>query len=45
MYKRSSLSWSKHKDFILLDLFAHFLAMFFAVWIYQGAPNLFRSEL
>ena len=45
MYKRSSLSWSKHKDFILLDLFALFLAMFFAVWIYQGAPNLFRSEL
>ena len=45
MYKRSSLSWSKHLDFILLDLFALFLAMFFAVWIYQGAPNLFRSEL
>ena len=44
MYKRSSLSWSKHLDFILLDLFALFLSLFLACLVYPDSPMLFESE-
>ena len=45
MYKRSSENWTKHLDFILLDVVCLVLSLFLAYGLYYKAFNLFEKDL
>ena len=45
MYKQTIQSWTKHLDFILLDLLALLLSLYLAYFLYNGNFNLFGTEI
>ena len=45
MYKRNSENWTKHLDFILLDVVCLVLSLFLAYGVYYNTFNLFTNDL
>lgn len=45
MYRKSPVSWSKHIDFILCDLFILQIAFIFAYYVRQGSVNVYQDPV
>ena len=44
MYKKTTKGWSKHLDFILMDMLCFYLSFFIANFIRHRTRNLFINE-
>lgn len=44
MYKKTTKGWSKHLDFILMDMLCFYLSFFIANFIHHRTRNLFINE-